>query len=238
MTHHGPLGRVAPPDFDHVTKYPLTALDAAPTKVPVIAGTNWYEAFDRPERDAQGHYWVGRGDLGRTRGGHAYTLLPTGVHDPEAWWAWHDQISEGICVSVAVARTMALLNRKRFQPRPLYDVAQTIDEWPTEDYSGTSVRAGLDVARTQGLVPARRREPMRVLKGEITRPPDPADGIAANRWITSMDDLEQVLGHPGRGYVIFTNSWGRDYPRRVRMSLEVVDRLWREDGEYGVVTDR
>src|SRR5687768_18090954 len=42
----------------------------------VVMGTNWYEAFDQPERAGKGgRYWIGRGDLGRVRGGHAYCLL-------------------------------------------------------------------------------------------------------------------------------------------------------------------
>lgn len=38
--------------------------------IPVTLGINWYENFDRPvKRD--GRYWIGDGDLGRIRGGHA-----------------------------------------------------------------------------------------------------------------------------------------------------------------------
>ena len=37
---------------------------------PVVLGVNWYENFDSPER-SNGDYWIGRGDLGRIRAGHA-----------------------------------------------------------------------------------------------------------------------------------------------------------------------
>jgi hypothetical protein len=45
---------------------------------------------------------------------------------------------------------MSLLNRKRYDAGWLYHEAQRIDEWPGEDYDGTSVRAGMDVLRTEG----------------------------------------------------------------------------------------
>ena len=38
-----------------------------PQFAPVLMATNWYPAFDAPERDSRGRYWVGRsGDLGVT----------------------------------------------------------------------------------------------------------------------------------------------------------------------------
>lgn len=37
---------------------------------PVLLGVNWYETFGMPKR-FNGEWWIGRGDLGRTRGGHA-----------------------------------------------------------------------------------------------------------------------------------------------------------------------
>lgn len=239
----GPLGRLVPTDWEHVDKYPLRALAQTerPAKAPVVIGVNWYEAFDRPERDSRGRWWIARdGNLGRVRGGHAVVLPPFGVPEPYSWWTWFDQVSEGICVSEAVARCMALLNRKRYQPRPLYDWSQNNDEWPgaEPDYSGTSVRAGLDCARTVGLVPAKRGEPHYVGRGEVTRAPDPAEGISANRWATSTDEVLQVLDAGDRDHVAIANSWGRNYPRRVLMPAFVLDRLRREDGELGLVTDR
>lgn len=38
--------------------------------IPVVIGVNWYSNFDRPVR-VKGEDWIGRGDLGRVRGGHA-----------------------------------------------------------------------------------------------------------------------------------------------------------------------
>lgn len=246
MTIAGPLGRREPTDFEHVTKYPLSALPAeqTPTAVPVVIGVNWYTAFDTPERDNQGRYWIARnGNLGSIRGGHAVCLEPqrSKLWDRIAWWAWYNQVSEGICVSEAVARCQTLLNRRRYQPRPLYDIAQTIDEWPGEAYSGTSVRAGLDVARERGLIRARRGERHHVGRGEVPAADtrwSTADGIAANRWATSIDEVLSVLGTPDADSVVLLNSWGTAYPHRVRMPATVLDRLLNESGEIAIVTDR
>lgn len=41
---------------------------------PVVLGVNWYSTFDRPERVQHrvwSEYWIGCGELGRIRGGHA-----------------------------------------------------------------------------------------------------------------------------------------------------------------------
>lgn len=243
MSNNLPLGRRVPTDWKHVEKYPLQALAAPeqPSKVPVVMGVNWYANFDRPEQDERGRWWIGRDpNLGHIRGGHAVTLKPRGVDDPEGWWLWYNQVSEGICVSEAVARCMSLLNRKRYQPRPCYDWAQNNDEWQgaEPDYSGTSVRAGLDYARTLGMVPAKRGEPHFVLKHQVNRVPLPEHGISANRWATSVDEVLHALGHPDRDYVDMLNSWGSGYPHVVRIPADTLDRLLREDGEFGIVTDR
>jgi len=39
--------------------------------VPVVLGLDWLSAFDTPVRTSNGEYWIGEGDLGRVRGGHA-----------------------------------------------------------------------------------------------------------------------------------------------------------------------
>jgi hypothetical protein len=40
----------------------------------VALGVNWYEAFDHPTK-VDGEWWVGRGDLGRIRGGHCVCIF-------------------------------------------------------------------------------------------------------------------------------------------------------------------
>lgn len=228
----GPLGRIAPPDFDHVESYPLSALPQGqqPLYAPVVLGVNWYEAFDRPVKDKRGRQWIGLEDLGRIRGGHAVCLLPAKTQDPYDWWDFYDQGSEGACVGFASSRCMSLLNRRRYDARWLYREAQQVDEWPGEDYDGTSVRAAMDVLRKQG-----HRE---VRAGE-TGAVDHAAGILENRWARSADEVLAALGTPHLDYVTILNSWGRyGYPHFTRMSAGVLQRLLDEDGEAAIVTDR
>jgi hypothetical protein len=229
---HGPLGRRPPTDFAHVERYPLTeprrAGVVSPT--PVVIGVNWYVEFDRPEKDSKGRWWVARDDrLTTVRGGHCVCLRPAGSGDPDSWWEFYDQGDEGACVGFGISRLTSHLNRKRYDGFELYRAAKKVDEWPGEDYDGTSVRAGLDVLRTQGH--------WLVTRGH-TRAAQLSEGVAANRWVTSIKDCLSVLGTPNGDSVEVLNSWGRSYPHVVHMPASVLERLWREDGEIGVVTDR
>lgn len=246
----GSLGRRVPPDWEHVDKHPLTTTAAkALEPSPVAIGVNWYSAFDRPDRDSHGHWWVGRsGDLGSIRGGHCVALKPRHVVDPAGWWDFYDQGSEGACVGFGVSRVMSLMNRKRYFARWLWDRAKEVDPWPETkpgDDQGTLVRSALDIVKNRGHVVWREKYDELNTDGEggdayprSGLQPVVGEGIAAYRWIRSIDDLVEVLGDQGLGYVEFVNSWGRSYPHVTRMPLDVIERLWREDGELGVVVDR
>jgi hypothetical protein len=51
--------RTPPPsDWQHVDRFPLTVSTAPKKPTPVVIGVNWYVEFDKPEQDAQGHYWI------------------------------------------------------------------------------------------------------------------------------------------------------------------------------------
>lgn len=234
-----PLGRREPPDFDHVEKYPLRALAAAPAKpTPVVMGTRWPAEFETPVLARDGSWWVGVGGLsGRSRGGHAYALEATKQRDSDANYRWHDQINEGICVSEGVVRAAALIFRRRFQPRPVYDLAQLRDPWPdTPPAEGTSVSAGFDVWRTVGLVPAKLREEHweRAAEVDPARQPDPAFRIRSNHWCLDGQEVLDALGIPHRGWVTILNSWNGAYPHRVRTAVENIDQLIKWNGEAGV----
>lgn len=235
----GALGRIEPPDFEHIEKYPITALAAPerPVRVPVIVGVNWYREFDTPQQDSKGIWWVARdGKLTRVRGGHCIVFYPVGISEPSTWWGWFNQVDEGICVGEGSSRAMSWLNRTRYQPRWLYDRCKERDGYAGE---GTWVRVALDVMREVGLVKAKRSEKHILQPGLLDdREPDINAGIAANRWATSDEDWLAALGAEGRDYVDYANSWGRGYPRRVRMPVAVASRLRQEDGEFGMITDR
>ncbi len=222
------LGRRVPADFEHVERYPLSALEETPTKVPVVLGINWYSAFDHPVNlsgtsysyGQRGEFWIARdGKLGSIRGGHAIACKPYEVGD--GWWDYYNQGSTPACVGFSCARMMTLLNRKRYDALWLYKEAQRHDEWPGEYYEGTSVRGGCWVLKNEG--------PSKVL----------ADGISAYRWTLDWNEVRATLGLPDSvDGVPLLNSWGRDYPHIVRLPDEVGQRLLDEDGEAAVVTDR
>lgn len=232
-----PLGLRPPADDRHLLRYPLTAGTVPSKPTPAVLGIAWYSGFDAPARDEVGHYWIGRGgNWGHVRGGHAICVKPPALRDPVRSWAFYDQGQEGACVGFACCRMMSLLNAvpgsvERYDGAWLYHEAQRIDEWPGESYSGTSLRAGLDVLRAQG--------PVRLFRGKPYGP-HADDGVEANRWATSVEDVVACLHQPASlGYVTLCNSWGRTgYPHFVRLPLEALDRLLREDGEAVIPTDR
>jgi hypothetical protein len=236
--HEGALGRKPPTDNRHLVRYSLTT-DTMPTKpTPVVLGVNWYSAFDNPLERAD-RYWLPtvQATWGRVRGGHAICLLPPSLVDPVAWWRFYNQWAEGACVGFAIARMMTLLNRRRYNARWVYHQALRIDEWPGEADEGTSVRAGCDVARELGMV--------RVGLYEDALP-EHSDGIDANRWARSVEEIAACLSPADdgkrvldRGYVTMLNSWGDSYPHHVRIPLDALDRLvFAEYGDAVVVTDR
>ena len=227
------LGRREPTDSEHVDRYPLRALAAEerPACVPMAIGVNWYSEFDHPVKGKDGRWRVAQdGRLTRIRGGHCLCLAPADYHDPISWWLYYNQGDEGACVGFGCSRMMSLLNRQRYDARWLYRQAQLVDDWEdTPPEEGTSVRAGLDILRKIGH---------RRVRGFRVSEPNPTDGIAANRWATDIDDVLATIGRSGADEIPWLNSWGKDYPHLVWVPTEVHARLLREDGEYGVVTDR
>lgn len=245
MIYEGSLGMNPPADDNHIRKYSLTE-DTAPTEpTPLVLGINWYSAFDNPKPFAtsgssKSTYWIGRseaGHWGSIRGGHAICVKPPSISDSKKWWAFYEQGKEGACVGYSVSRQGTLCNRKRYDGLSLYKRAKQVDDWPGEDYDGTSVRAGYDVARTEGLWTVRA--------GDISGP-RLADGVMTNRWATSIEDMAycldpitEGLSVLNAGYIELLNSWGIHYPWKVRMELEAAERLiFREGGECAVITDR
>lgn len=230
-----PLGRLEPSDRRHVQKYGLTAETIPDKPTPVIAGTNWHSDFDSPVWDERGRFWIVGKDsanLGRIRGGHCYCFKPDALKDIPTWWSFYNQGGEGACVGFGISRAMSLLNRKRYDALWLYNSAKVIDEWPGEDYDGTSVRAGLDVVRERGHIVRRDKRIYRINLQE---------GIVRNRWAESISDMIAAMHSPRflkLGRAPFLNSWSTDYPHITWMPLETIDRLLQDDGEFGVIYDR
>lgn len=232
-TTEGPLGRRIPTDWKHVDKYPLTALPVQqrPQGVPSPIGINWYPEFDKPVKGSDGRWRISAPSrTSRRRGGHCIAALPSPITDSTAWWLFYDQGKEGACVGFGCSRCMSILNRKRYDARWHYHLTQLNDEYSdTPPAEGTSVRAGLDTLRVKGH---------RAIRNGRSLEPDLIEGIAANRWATSIDDWLLALGRPGAEEVPLANSWGRSYPHIVWMPTAAAERLLREDGEFPIITDR
>lgn len=242
-------------------KYPLR-LTAEVLARPLwsVVGVNWYRRFFDPIQDRQGHWWAGcvrtatgirvatRAELGPLDGGHCFAFKARGASDLKDWWIYYDQDDQafparvgspvkwkgGGCTGWGVARMMSGINRVRYDPTSLYPLDQEYDEWaetyPDGSEEGSSVNASLYCARNFGL--------SRVVRGR-RRDPDPAEGIAAYRWIRSLADWKQSTGYQDLDYSDGTNNWGMNgYPHLVRWPDETMEMLWREDGEIAVVTDR
>lgn len=240
----GALGRRTPTDFRHVSKFPITAASLAAGPVPGVLGINWYPEFDQPFKRTDGHYYVRPpAASSRPRGGHCVALKPIHVADGTGWWDFYNQGREGACVGFGSSRAMSLFNRKRYFARWLWDQAKATDEFPDTnpgDDNGTTVRAAMEILRTRGHVAWRSTyAPFddNVASRDALKP-DPAEGIAAYRWATSVDDMLRALGYADLGFVDVINSWGRDYPHLVRFPVEALERVFGEDGEFAIPTDR
>lgn len=106
--------------------------------------------------------------------------------------AWYDQGQTSACVGYSASWLMSILNCRpsdghKYDAKWLWEQAKAVDEWPDTnpgDNNGSSVRAAMDVLRQQGHV--------RVRYG-VDKPCDPAEGIAANRWATSVDQIRAAI---------------------------------------------
>ena len=225
------FGRKEPTDWEHVEKYPLTLTTTPVGPMPVVLGINWYEAFDTPTKDSSGRWRIRQSNLGQVLGGHAICVKPGVLTDPTGWWDFYNQ-PDGSCVGFSESRAKSLVDRVRYDAHWLYEEAQKVDEWPGEDYEGTSVRAGLEILRTRGH---------RRLINDIQGPVRPGDGIEAYRWATSVDEVHSIIKMPladSLDAVPLLNSWGRIYPHIVWLPDSVLARLLQEDGEAATFTDR
>jgi hypothetical protein len=245
------LDRVPSETHEHLERYPLGAATMPTKATSMVAGTNWYAGMMYPRLRTIGgrkRYVLESVDLGRLIGGHATCLRNWKTTDTAAWWRFYDQGVEGRCVEFAMLRMLTHANRKRYDitSRWHYWEAQRRDEWTggsypgaSPRYEGTSVRAGLEVLRQHGALPAlvggRAYAPGRDLGALVS----PDEGIAAYRWARTWDDVRTALGVPDDlPGVPLLNSWGADWPREVLLLDPLGELLLDEDGEFGVVVDR
>lgn len=258
-----PLGRREPTDFEHVEKYPFSAV--APVTVAAV------------ERVLRLPWWGFSHDQGKEGScvGHGVTMERAITNIAQA------QL-------LGLLRT-----GRRYDPIDLWNEAKKIDEWddtnPGDD-NGTSVRAAYDIAREKGLcrVTFMRMGPEGVPVPFRPLSRDRAEGIERNRWARTTDEVrtaiaggvpvaigvgwytnfdrpvskaspaggtemwigEGSLGRRRGGHCVclygasderqafkLKNSWGPEYPL-VWMPYDTLQRLIDEHGEVAIVTDR
>lgn len=252
ITYDRRLDRIESEVTTHLEKFPLTAATMPASAQPVVIGVPWYSAFDNPRPIKVGrrtrYSIIGDSpDLGHVRGGHATVLKPEDTRDSLGWWRYYNQGTEGRCVEFACLRALTLLNRKRYDitSRWHYHEMQRTDEWQggsypgaSPSYEGTSVRAGLEVLRAHGAITALPRG--RAIPAEAAPDlVDPDEGIAVYRWALDWADVRRVTKTPDfLPGVPMLNSWGTGYPHVTLLADAAGERLMREGGEFGVVTDR
>lgn len=194
----GGLGRKIPTDWEHVEKHPLRAApESALITVEKTLHLPWY---------------VGKGQ--------------------------HDQGSEGACVGFGTSMMMDIINgyderhTVRYNPWWLWDRAKDIDEWadtiPGDD-NGTSVRAACDILRGAGHLPMKKwmkDYPGAMEVANLSSGVKKTEGIAENRWATTVDEMRAVLnlGLP----VSIGINWYDNFDHPVQKQGEG----WFRKGEY------
>jgi Papain family cysteine protease len=134
-------------------------------------------------------------------------------------------------------------------PAAIYHDAQFMDEWPGEDYDGTSVRAGAKVLKTAGYIKEYRwASTMQEIVAALL---DVGPVVVGFSWYEEMFKPDEAsLIHiggalaGGHAFVLdgismphklirMKNSWGRDWGNNgfAYLSIEDVDHLLHEDGE-------
>lgn len=177
----------------------------------------------------------------------------------EGWWGDQDGTSQ--CVAFAWTHWVEdgpVTHEGRppiLDPGDLYDEAQRVDEWPGEDYDGTSVRAGAKVLKMLDLISEYR---FASSVGEVVKTLlELGPVVAGTAWVQGMmePDAEgfvevtgsSVGGHAykldgvnvKRGVLRLKNSWGQGWGRRGHafIAIEDFEKLLRQDGEACLATE-
>jgi hypothetical protein len=229
------FGRRVPATWRHVERYPLSAAPEPERfrRTPVVLGINWYSAFDRPEQDEHGRWWIGRGPFGTHVGGHAILADHGQLPDREPWYVFYNQGRQGACVGYSFSRALTQLHRALFDAVHLWNRAKATDEWGDTnpgDNNGTSLVAAAKILHGEGPV---------LWSRSAEASPSPHLGVGEYRWAESAGEVLAALELSAEfGGVPLLNSWGEDYPRVVWLALGALERLLAEDGEACVLSRR
>lgn len=140
-------------------------------------------------------------------------------------------------------------------PAKIYNAAQKIDEWPGENYDGTSVRAGAKVLQSMGFISSYywAETLWDIVRAVLERGPV----VVGTNWYSGMSDpgpdgIMRASGYweGGHAYLLTSadrrrkrfrirNSWGTGWGRQGRAFLPfaTMRRLLAEDGEACIATE-
>lgn len=173
-------------------------------------------------------------------------------------YAWAHWLAAGPTRNLIAGRTEYAA---AIYAKALYKAAQQIDEWPGEDYEGTSVRAGVKVLRDEGYVTEFRwaTELSDVVEAVLLFGPV----VVGTDWYSGMD--QPTLSTSGRAIMFSTgrllgghaflvtgvnedtglfrikNSWGRDWANggRAWMNIEAMaNLLFSHNGEACLAVEK
>jgi hypothetical protein len=184
----------------------------------------------------------------------------------QTWWldqqdkphcvgfAWMHRLTDGPETQLESLRIIAKTQTERHKKvtdaaHKTYHLAQQVDQWPGEDYDGTSVRAGAAILKVNNIfgdatwtVKLQDLIDLLLNKGPV---------VVGTNWYDGMFEPDEngviaisgdVAG--GHAYVVngvntrtrmfrIKNSWGRSWGKRGRayISFEDMERLLKEEGE-------
>lgn len=173
------------------------------------------------------------------------------------WWDygwWGDQGQTNQCVGFAWEHWVddgptLHMPRPLYDPASIYHSAQTVDEWPGQDYEGTSVRGGAKALQALGRIREYRWaaslleiEQAILSVGPVVMGTNWYESMMTPGFLGTIKVEGAIVG--GHAYVLngvntirrrfrIKNSWGRGWGSRGRASIGYDDmaRLLAEDGE-------
>jgi hypothetical protein len=196
----------------------------------------------------------------RSAPGEATTKVYQHWYAPKAL----DQGRSSSCVGHGchqLLRAAPVLNTKNIpDPYKIYNEAQLIDEWPGQDYDGTSVRAGIKYLAKQGYISSYKW----AFDGAtaVNHILNVSPVVVGWSWYEGMMSCDQkgyvypkgrmIGGHcvlicgvntvaknpdGTKGFAVIVNSWGTGWANkgRAKISLKAFDELTRDDGEVAAV---
>lgn len=225
------LGRLTPPDFEHVAAKPVTALETTPTGS-VVFGIAWYEGFDVPVLGTDGRYRIKV--QGNVRGGHCIASEPSdpGQKDLPVWHVFYNQGEEGACEGFGHSRALSLHTRHQFDAFWLYDDARRIEGAYPNGEGSTNRSACAALERwgdhyEDGHTNCTRTHWRRGVPGVE---------IASHHWATTAEQVWAILGYAATvGEIPLLNSWGTEYPQRVYIAENDVQTLLDQEGEASIL---